>query len=735
MDLGSILTLVSGKNGNKEKPENFLAVKISSTSILATVWSVVDGKVTVGPIGSALIERQNDIESLILAADSAISKAVNEVDPDVSKVIFAVPYEWVIEGKISSEKLAQLRRLCKELELSPKGFVVVSEALESYFKEIEGAPLTAILLEVGKENSVLTMYRAGKCLGSVVLDQKIEDGEDGLVASMVAGFKNFSKEEVFPSRIIVFDGQLELTNIVSAISAYSWTKELHFLHFPKVEALSEEAVLRAVAVAGGMQLGGSFSVNEVEKKELPEKSDKNDSLSEFSEMTATEAGFNFDSDSDETEISLHTSPIQEEVDSGSFGTFSEFESKAVELNSEHKKEGKFKINLSFVRNLFLVKGQGKKKIISVVLILAVIVIGFFAVVYFVPKIKFIVRVTSIDFDREMSIPVVTSDSKTATDEAFLKGEFVEVMEEGTKKGVASGRKLVGDKATGTVTIYGATTGRNFPSGTVLTGPDGLKFILDRDASVASASNFLNPSTVLVTVTALGIGDKYNLAGSSVFSIGSFPTSSYLAKNDSAFSGGSSHEATVVTLSDQTRLMATLSAELIEKAISELSGKVGNDKKLLPNAVTTNITKKKFSKDVDSEADTITLDLTANYKAVVFSQDEIILLFKKNFQQDLPSDYDLKVNESGIFVLSSKVDKSGNTILSVGMKGKLVPQIDRQQIIDQVRGKNLDKATKSFTDKTGVAGLTLQVTPRMFEGMIRKFLPWRRGNYEFEIVVD
>ena len=103
---------------------------------------------------------------MLESADSAISKILDPQDEKTHKVIFGLNPEWIFEGKIVPEKLSFLQHLCKEIGLSPLGFVPVSEAIENFLKEAEGAPLTAVLIGVDKDKGWVTLYRAGKNQGT-----------------------------------------------------------------------------------------------------------------------------------------------------------------------------------------------------------------------------------------------------------------------------------------------------------------------------------------------------------------------------------------------------------------------------------------------------------------------------------------------------------------------------------------------------------------------------------------
>lgn len=603
--------------------EQFLAVKISSSLVLATTWSTGEGKIITGLIGRGEIT-ENGFEALLKAADGAVSQALGIKSS--AKTIFGLTPDWIADEKISDEKLGILKKLCQELDLQPLGYVLLSEALENYFKNTEGAPLTGILIGIDGRQGWVSVYRAGKNLGTVPLPE----GEN-VPEQIEQALKRFHQVDVLPARMIIYDGQEDLTALEEKIMAHPWTKQLPFLHFPKVEIVPAEAVVRAIATVGEEKKPVISSVPAIPKFSLPKVSFPKISFPKF----------------------------------------------------------QFRFNLAIPVAGFLL-----------------LIMALAAMVYFVPKVKTIVRLSAKSFDKEMDITA--------------PGQVLEVNEIGTQKTTASGKKLVGDKAKGTVTIFNTTAAKTFPAGTTIAN-NGLKFILDNDANVATGSP-AQSSQASVAVTAAEIGDKYNLPAGSLFAISSYQE----AKNDSAFSGGNSHQATVVAKEDQTRLMATLSAELTAKAQNDLRAKLSSGQSLLPNAITFQVAKKKFSKDVDQEADMVSLDLTLDFKGVVISKDEAVAKFKEKFSGEIPTGYELLSDQANLEIKTTKQDKTGNLILTSRLTAKLLPQMNKEQIIKNIAGKSAKEATKIIMAVTGVNAVDFEVSPKFFRPVINLFLPWRPG---------
>lgn len=713
MDLGSVFSRVVNFSKPEAGEEHFLAIKFSSTEVLATLWSLSSGHISIGAVGAQKISSTN-FEDLLKATDTAVSQSLGDKELPAAQTIFGVSPDWIAEGKIVPEKLALIRRLCKELDLRPLGYVQPFEALENYLKETEGAPLTAILISLDAQKGWVTLIRAGKNLGTVALTESTPLGIE-------QALKTFTQIDVLPARMIIYDGHRDLKALEETIMAYPWTKQLPFLHFPRVEILSGESVIRAVAAASATQMGGKIEITNNEPLENMEVVPKEEKESieetildqgvelELAEISAEEAGF-----------------IQE----GNLGKLKEIE----EFNSEQPPAQPIKINLpkvNFAGILFALKSL-KEKIkvpkvnfsrapLALLLVVLSVIVGLGLMVYFLPKVNILVHLTPKPFDKEM--------------ELTISGQFMEVSELGSKKGVATGKKLVGEKAHGSVTIYSTSASKTFPAGTLLVSPNGLKVSLNNDVAVASGSGAASQVTASATVTAADIGDSFNFPAGTLFTISSFPSSAYQAKSDSALSGGNSHEATVVTKNDQDRLLATLSAELTEKAKIDLNTKIAAGQSLLPNAITSVVSKKRFSKDVDSEADTISLDITMDFKGIVVSQSELVQRFLDKYALDIAPGYELDRQTAKPEISSAKLDKSGNAVLTTKLSAITLPMFNTLDLAKNIKGKVPQTAIDIIKRNMGVASVEIEANPRWSSFVTDRFLPWRVGNISIETVSD
>jgi len=204
----------------------------------------------------------------------------------------------------------------------------------------------------------------------------------------------------------------------------------------------------------------------------------------------------------------------------------------------------------------------------------------------------------------------------------------------------------------------------------------------------------------------------------------------VAKNDTSFTGGSSHQASVVTKDDQARLLASASAELVDRGKEELKNNLQDKEKLLDNAITSKISQKKFNKDVDAEADSVSLELTEDFSGVVFDQTDAIVAFKKQVETDIPKGYSLLPAQVEAQLL--KVDASkADPVLSMSFSGKAVPGLDLENIKKTLVSQRLTKAKEILSKQPGVEDLEISLTPSWFARF--GFLPFQATQIKIETV--
>src|SRR3989344_3783157 len=254
MELGSLLTKFN--QSKSSSPLQFLALSIGSETVHSTVWHTESGQAKIVSEGS-IEEWGGDEAKLVTAVDNSLATALEPIEREPDKIIFGLPESWVTNDKIIPQRQTILKDIAEKLSLTPIGFVVITEALIHWLKHKEGTPPTAILLELSETDVIVTLVKLGKSLGSQIVGRS-----DDLGADVEEGLARFNQTDSLPSRMIIYDGHLDLEAARQTLLSYAWQDKLPFLHFHKIELLDKDVVIRAVAHAGGTDT--AISSTEVE---------------------------------------------------------------------------------------------------------------------------------------------------------------------------------------------------------------------------------------------------------------------------------------------------------------------------------------------------------------------------------------------------------------------------------------------------------------------------------------
>lgn len=703
---------------NESAPEYFLAFLIEKELVKAAIWTIEEEKARI--IGEGEKETWNGesaselTESASLSLSSAISKLEEGEQKPPAKVILGLSDTWVKEGKILPEKLTLLKRLTTDLSLIPLGFVVESEAQAHFLKTNEGGAANAILINLEPWGIKITLILLGKVVGVEMVGRS-----DNLALDVEEGLLRFPQETAFPARIIL-SGEEDLEATKQTLLSYPWQepeKKLSFLHFPKVELAPENFDILSLCLAGGTEIAKTTQVEEKEEEKLGFVKEK-DILEEEEARP------------EETAKTLPPEPKIEaqagaEPEPKKATTILNLAKKSLSLISKIRLPRPHLPSFSFGWPLMLAFGGT---------ILAVSILGVLAF-RFLTSARVVIFVSPQDFQRELQIAVSPVNKVLNEKTKTIPGEIVEVTVAESKTAPATGKKLVGEKAGGEVTIYNRLDSKkSFPAGTILIGPGQLKFTLALEVNVASktadlASGVDRWGEAKATVSAADIGADYNLAANSQISLASFPTSSYLAKNPAPFSGGTSRQIQAVSEKDQLNLKNELEASLQGKAKKELEAKISAGKKLVLESLTTTTTKKEFDRKVGEETQTFSLNLELSASALAFAESELKDLSEKLLAGNLGN---LTLNwpetTTEFKILKTNPDKS--VLFRVGLKGKLYPKTTKEEVAKNLAGKSLDFAKNYLGSLLRVSGFEIRISPAFFSKLER--LPAIPGKIKVEI---
>ncbi len=686
------------KNLFSQKPvpvEYIVALTVTQTSIAAAVFSLSQQKSQI--LGTASKNFSGDWHNLVEEADEIISKAAGEINLDkIKKIVFGFPPSFLEKDKIAKNKIPYLKKLTSELELTPSGFVVIPEAINFYLEKKENSLQTGLFLGLTSQELTLTLFRSGK-----LTDQMISQRSQSIQKDIQAALAELTDVEIFPSRILLYgqDDNEDLEVIKEELLKYPWQQNSKFLHFPKIEVLPADFYLKAVVEAAVSELSQSL--------EMPESA----------KTTSTES---------------LVATQEEKVSPTQLG----FQQQEITPEKAKKRIVLPKLNFSFnfLKNIFKIPIGHKFYFSLGLLVLLLLVLGavyfFFTYTLVKAKLTLIVDPQVFEQEKEVSLnPEITTPSIVDNE---IPAKFLIVEVSANKTIPTTGKKIVGDKASGVVTVYNKTTSsRVFAKGTKITAKN-LTFTFDEQVEIPAASEALEGLTygkAQVRVTAGKIGPEGNLPAQTEFTIEDFSTASYIGRNEEAFSGGTSREVSSVVAKDQENLLTQLKAELKEAAQKELLAKLTEGEKLLEELIEGEVVERKFSTEVDQEAKELSLNLTMKYQGVTYQEKDFVTLLEKVIMTNLPQGYEFKPAQTKISVLETKT--TGKTVrFKANLNAWLIPQIETDKLKKDLTGMSVKQLDNYLRQIPKVAGYEVNLTAPF--SFLKANLPKTEKNIIIEI---
>lgn len=794
---------VPGLFGKKEASNHYLALLIRDEKASAVIFKEESGKISV--VGKheeyfpTSVEHA-DIEEILDTLDKTISISEETLPPNIEteKTIFGLKETWVEDGKIKKDYLAKLKKVSDELKLSPVGFLVISEAISKLIEEEEGAPLSAIITEIGKNNTTLTLFKAGRNIES-----HSSHIEESIPKTVDALLKTFDSVEVLPSRVIIFDGERG-EEIAQQFITHQWSRSLPFLHMPQVSVVPAgfdgRSVVFGAAIQMGFEVTGSIvdlSTNDIKtvtpgesesdekpsrrtgkKDEELEKDVTDEKIEEDAEAGDTESddfpttgdnfGFVIGKDiagekgigekaeeerketeekegGDEEENDDADSPRAVEKPESSFQHFPADEQRDF-VDKKESSSNKFAF-LAPLAGLFAMLKvirlpqkiafsglKGGSKMLLIPPLVIVLLIG--AVLFYIFKLEASITLHVEPKTQEESESIIFS---AAEDNDFansiIQAKAVSTTLDGETSIDTTGKKEIGEKAKGTVTIYNTSDSKKtLSAGTTITSSNNLDFILDKEVAVASGSGSVftgtKPGTAQVAVTAKNIGSEYNLPSNAEFEIGGNP-SQIAAKNESAFSGGSKKEVRVVAKKDIDKANEALPDSLKAKAKEDLSSEMSSDETLLPEFTDVTLSKKTFNKKEGEEAKTLTLKATATFEGLSYRTDDVTEYARTLLKDKVTDDQDLSDETLSVDVLDIEDISEDEMKAKLGIEAGILPKLDTKKIVEELKGKSFEDASKYLSSLPQVKDADIKLSPNI--PLLPQILP-RIGN-NIKVIVD
>ncbi len=732
----------------KESTIYYLALLLMADKVSAVILQESSDKIKIVKKHNQLFNKNIEdltLDELTEDIDKAVSRSEETLPPEVEirKTVFGVKQDWVESEtkKIKRDYLQKLKKVCDNLGLSPIGFMVVSEAISHLMQEEEGAPLSAIFVELGKNIVTTTLFRGGKIV------QTLQGVLEGNYAKTVDGLLKQFTIEVLPARIILYDSEID-DDLAQQFISHHWSKSLPFLHMPQISVLPDGFDGQAVAFGAASQLG--FEVDDSNTTPTIKTYNSTETEAEekkpYEKIDETKTSFGFIQDQDIAETVQAPEIHHKQTHAHHEGrpdsepeptlTHSIVSDSLIDPSQRDIPKRAAKRRGSFLKNFFFSLPRvklpafpsfGRKgilfPIIFVIILLGVIVGG--AYYFYSNKVSasFIVTLTPKKVTQTPSV-VFTAGEANDFGNNIVAAKKVDGSLDGDLTISATGKKDTGDKSKGKVTIYNNDTNGavTLSAGSTIKSENGLSFTLDKEISVASASGDIfsgtKPGTTDADVTANDIGTNYNLPSGTKFSVSS--NNALAAKNDDAFSGGTKKTVTVVSKDDLTKLKKDLIKNLDDKANDELSKQNQSDAVILPIVLSTDVKTIKYDKNAGDESKTVKLTASINFTGLSYDKRDLEEFAKAILTKQYSND--MTFDENAIEMSVRHVSKESDTEISADavIDASLLPKIETDRLNKQLSGKSVKDAEEILTRLPQEEKMTIVYKPNI--SVLAKIFP-------------
>lgn len=676
------------------------------------------------------------IDDLVNTADKAISRAEEILPPDIQthQTVFGVKENWVEPEtkKIKKEYLDKLKKVCDALDLKPIGFMVTSEAITHLMQDEEGAPLSALFAEIHKKEVSLSLLRGGKVLESVSSPHL--ESTPATVDKLLSQFS----VPVLPARIVIFQSKPDERTSQAFIN-HHWSKSLPFLHVPQVTVLPTEFDMRAVTNGAATQMGFTVleSKHETLEKVTPNPKDEEalaaddealanvvpveDSSAEEAALLAEEAsdfGFVINQDLDQAKPAIESEETPEFAD-----TDPEFEEETYRSSrAESKPTHPLAAAKARMQNLkmppvadWIHKFKNNPSSLKYIIpagVLIFLIVSFSLFYYYGMKATIVLTVAPNMVDQKNTVTFSTSESNDFPND-IIATKQVSTSINGQVSTSATGKKDVGEKAKGTVTIYNTSSGTvSLSGGTQVTASNGQVFLLDSDVKVASSSGDIfsgtKPGTTDVSVSAKDLGTDGNVPSGTKFTVSGRDT--IAGKNDNAFSGGTKKSVTVVSADDLAKLRSQLTKSVQSDAQKKLKDQASGDEAVLPITSDPTLQSQKFNKNVGEETKEVTLNANVVFTGFAYNKNDLKEYAKTILQKKDSNGGNLADKSLNATVGTATLKSKGSATATVMLEAGMIPNLNEQDIIPNVQKKSLGDAKTSLSSLPQVEQADIKFSP-------------------------
>ena len=351
--------------------------------------------------------------------------------------------------------------------------------------------------------------------------------------------------------------------------------------------------------------------------------------------------------------------------------------------------------------------------------LAVLLIAFLVwALFFAPRatIAITAKTNAVNIDKILHLD---PNAKLDADQSVMKPIIQQIKKTASVDFDATGKKDVGERAKGTLTLTNRTESDSIqvPAGSTFTTSGGLQFTSDVAVTVPGAEPPFsggissNPGVVTVVATAADIGEKYNVGAQTVISN---DVGVSRAEFKAATSGGSKRQVTVVSDEDIVKAKEKLGTQNVDQIRDELRKKFKADAVVINESFKADAANPVSTPKVGEEASSrpkLTAETT--YTLIGVARDDLKAVFNAFINTTLDNKPNQKIYESGDngaqFSQFESLD-GGLYSVKVQATAQVGPNIDEKQLTGQLAGKRSGEIQQLVENIEGVEKVEVKFSP-------------------------
>ncbi len=307
-------------------------------------------------------------------------------------------------------------------------------------------------------------------------------------------------------------------------------------------------------------------------------------------------------------------------------------------------------------------------------------------------------------------------------------EVVEEVEK-TEEKKATGKKTVGEKAAGLVTIVNheySTNAFTITAGTRVVASSGLTYKTKTNVTVPGYTKIgvdITDGTASVGVVAEEIGEKYNVNGGMMTIpalLVSGVTSADIYADGGAFTGGSARDITYVTASDISEAQEALTTIVEDEIKAKIEEGLAENEILLDKAIkyTEVSAKSSIASGVESETFQMTVKLTGT--ALIVTEDSLKRLAEDVLQGSIGSEREIVEADSLITSTNLTELKLNEGIFEATLAGEayIATKIDEETIKNSINGETEAATYEYLNNLEGVDEVQIKSFPGFYKRVPR-----------------